>query len=191
MTVMSAEYMRDWRAKQLDADGFLPFQREFTNAVTRKRNPPAICALSAPRASGKSWLCGRLVARSITPGDELFEEGCENILIASSRNQAMIVLEFARAALGESEGYRWRVDGVVHIETRTRVRIVSSDSRRALGLGASCRLAVADEPASWAPQSGRRLWDALATALGKRRMTLCAIGSLAPSALSGSGSFLA
>ena len=88
-----------------------------------------IAALSVPRGNGKSWLCGKLVARSLTPGDPLHEPAVENILVAASRPQAGIVLEFARAALGESGGYRWRVDGAIHIETRTRVRVVSSDSR--------------------------------------------------------------
>ena len=107
-----------------------------------KDHPPEIGALSVPRGNGKSWLCGGLVARSLTPGDPLFEPGVENILVSSSMNQARIVLEFARAALGEAKGYRWRNDGVVHLESRARVRIVSSDARRALGLGANVRLIV-------------------------------------------------
>ena len=35
--------------------------------------------------------------------DLLFEPAVENVLVAASRAQAGIVLEFARAALGESE----------------------------------------------------------------------------------------
>ena len=185
MTVMSAEYMRDWRAKQLDADGFLPFQAAFVKAICRKEHPVSIAALSTPRGNGKSWLAGALVARSLKPGDPLHEAGVENVLVAASRAQAKIVLEFARQALGEAPGYRWRADGVEHLGSRARVRVISSDSRRAMGLGANVRLIVADEPGSWAPQSGRRLWDAMTTALGKRRMTICAIGTLAPSPLSG------
>ena len=65
------------------------------------------------------------------------------------------------------------------------MRIISSDSRRALGIGASVRLIVADEPGSWGPVAGRRLWDAILTSLGKRRTTLCAIGTLAPAPLTG------
>ena len=82
----------------------------------------------------------RVVARSVTPGDALFEPGVENILVSSSTNQARIVLEFARAALGDSEKYRWRNDGVTHLESRARVRIISSDARRSLGLGANVRI---------------------------------------------------
>ena len=120
------------------------------------------------------------MARSITPGDPLFEAGVENILVSSSTNQARIVLEFARAALGEAEGYRWRNDGVVHLESRARVRIVSSDPRRALGLGANVRIIIADEPGAWAPIQGRRLWDAMLTSLGKRKTQIVVVGTLAP-----------
>ena len=125
------------------------------------------------------------MARSLTPGDPLFEPGVENILVSSSTNQARIVLEFARAALGEAEGYRWRNDGVVHLESRARVRIVSSDARRALGLGAAVRLIIADEPGAWSPTAGRRLWDAMLTSLGKRRTQIICVGTLAPAPTTG------
>ena len=172
MPVMSAAYMRQYRALRAirEADGgLLPFQRRFVEAVCRQTKPPDIAVLSVPRGNGKSWLCGQLVARALTPGDPLFEPAVENVLVSASRSQAAIVLDFTRAALGESDGYRWRADGVVHKETRTRVRVISSDANRALGLGANVRLIVADEPGAWGPTAGRRLWDAITTALGKRR----------------------
>ena len=181
-----AAYFREYRQRRAairSADGLLPFQSSFVAAISRKDQPPEIAAASWPRGSGKSWLCGGLVARSLTPGDPLFEPGVENILVSSSRNQAGIVLEFARQALGEASGYRWRNDGVVHEESRARVRIVSSDARRALGLGASVRLIVADEPGAWSPIQGRRLWDAMLTSLGKRRTQVIVVGTLAPAPL--------
>ena len=94
--------------------------------------PPRACgAVASRRGNGKSLaLCGGLVARSLTPGDPLFEPDVENILVSASRNQAAIVLDFTRAALGESDEYRWSKDGVIHKSTRTRVRIVSSDARQ-------------------------------------------------------------
>ena len=192
MATMSAAYMREYRAKRAairNAGGFLPFQAAFASAVSRKEQPVDIAALSVPRGNGKSWLCGKIVARSLTPGDPLHEPAVENILVAASRAQAGIVLEFARAALGESKKYRWRNDGVVHLDSRARVRIVSSDARRALGLGANVRIVVADEPGAWSPTAGRRLWDAITTALGKRRMTIVAVGTLAPSPLTGPASW--
>ena len=172
MAKSRAVYLKGWRAKRaanLGDGGLLPFQQAFTDAVCRVNQPPEIAGLSCPRGNGKSWLCGGIVARSLTPGDPLFEPSVENILVSSSTNQARIVLEFERAALGESDGYRWRNDGVVHLESRARVRIVSSDARRALGLGANVRLIIADEPGAWSPIQGRRLWDAMLTSLGKRQ----------------------
>ena len=149
MVTMSAAYFREYRARRAASraeGGLMPFQSAFVSAVCRKDHPVDIAALSVSRGNGKSWLCGKLVARSITPGDPLFDEGVENVLVAASRPQAGIVLEFARAALGESDEYRWRIDGATHIESRTRVRVISSDSRRALGLGANVRIVIADEP---------------------------------------------
>ena len=167
------------------ADGLLPFQQSFVSALCRKEHRPEIAVLSCPRGNGKSWLCGGLVARSLTPGDPLFEPSVENILVSSSRAQAGIVLEFARQALGESDGYRWRNDGVEHLASRARVRIVSSDARRALGLGANVRLIVADEPGAWSATAGKRLWDAMLTSLGKRRTQIVAVGTLAPAPIMG------
>ena len=171
------------------ADGLLPFQNEFVAAVCRTQSSPEIAAMSVPRGNGKSWLCGGLVARSLTPGDPLHEPGVENILVSASTNQARVVLEFARAALGEVDGYRWRNDGVVHLESRARVRIVSSDARRALGLGANVRLIIADEPGAWSPIQGRRLWDAMVTSLGKRHAQIIVVGTLAPAPLTGVASW--
>ncbi len=187
-----ASYFREYRARRAAraADGgLLPFQSAFCAAICRQDNPPDIAALSVPRGNGKSWLCGAMVARSLTPGDHLFEPAVENVLVAALRPQAGIVLDFARAALGESDAYRWRADGVVHKETRTRVRVISSDSRRALGLGANVRIVIADEPGAWSPTAGRRLWDAITTALGKRRTTVVAVGTLAPAPLTGPASW--
>ena len=180
--------LRAWRAKQR-CGGLLPFQQAFSEAVSRVKRPPDIAALSCPRGNGKSWLCGRLVARSLTPGDSLFDEGVENVLVSASRPQAAIVLEFAREALGEAQGYRWRKDGVEHLDSRTRVRVISSDAKRALGLGANIRIIIADEPGAWAPTAGLRLWNAITTALGKRKMTVVAVGTLAPAPLKGPGSW--
>ena len=192
MAESRAAYFREYRARRrvlLSEGGLLAFQEAFVRAVGRKEHPVEIAALSTPRANGKSWLCGRMVARALTPGDPLFEEGVENILCSASTAQARIVLDFARDALGESEAYRWRIDGAIHKDSRTRVRVISSDSRRALGLGANVRLVIADEPGAWSPTAGRRLWDAVTTALGKRRMTVVAVGTLAPAPLTGPASW--
>ena len=192
MSQSRAAYMRKYRARQTalrSADGLLPFQSSFVSVVCRKDRPVSIAALSTPRGNGKSWLAGLLAARSLTPGDPLHENGVENVLVAASRSQAAIVLDFTRQFLADQEGYRWRLDGVEHLASRARVRVISSDSRRAMGLGANVRLAICDEPGSWAPQSGRRLWDAVCTGLGKRTMTIVAVGTLAPAPLTGPASW--
>ena len=192
MSESRAAYFREYRAKRAvlrSADGLLPFQSSFVSAVCRKDRPVSIAALSTPRGNGKSWLAGLLVARSLTPGDPLHEDGVENVLVAASRAQAAIVLDFTRAFLADQEGYRWRLDGVEHLASRARVKVISSDSRRAMGLGANVRLAICDEPGAWAPQSGRRLWDAVCTGLGKRKMTIIAIGTISPAALTGPASW--
>ena len=192
MTTMSASYQRDRRAKIAmgkEGGGLLPFQKSFVDAVCRNKNPVSIASLSTPRANGKSWLAGLLISRALTPGDPLHENDVENVLVAASRAQAAIVLEFARSFLGDVDGLRWRVDGAEHLASRARVKVYSSDGRRAMGLGANCRIAVCDEPGSWAPQSGRRLFEAVTGAIGKRRMTVVLIGTLSPAALVGPASW--
>ena len=166
-----------------------PSSRRSWRRFAGRINPVSIAALSTPRGNGKSWLAGALISRALTPNDPLHENGVENVLVAASRAQAAIVLDFARQFLADEDGYRWRINGVEHLASRARVKVISSDSRRAMGLGANVRLAVCDEPGSWAPQSGRRLWEAVTGAIGKRRMTVIAIGTLAPSALQGPGAW--
>ena len=166
-------------------DSLRPFQQRFLRAAFAPDIDTA--ALSLPRGNGKSWLGGRLVADSLTPGSSLFVEGAENILVASSLEQARIVFRFARAALGES-GYRYldsvtRI-GVTHRASNTRLRVLSSDSKRALGI-VGARLVVADEPGAWPTLGGQDLHDALETAQGKNRMTVVYLGTIAPSAEGG------
>ena len=82
-----AAYMREYRATRAairNSGGLLPFQASFATAVSRKENPVDIAALSVPRGNGKSWLCGAMVARSLTPGDLLFEPAVENVLVAAA-----------------------------------------------------------------------------------------------------------
>ena len=174
-------YMTKYRAV-LGPDGLLSFQSKFCAAITRVNRPPSIAILSCPRASGKSWLAGRLLARGLTEGDDLHAPNSENLLVASSASQAQITLEFARQAAVDVPDLRWSNVACINTKTRARVKILSSDSRRSLGRGAAARLIVADEPSAWAPTSGRRLWDGLVTSLGKgeRRTTLIAIGTIAP-----------
>ena len=161
MAVMSAAYMREYRARRRirEADGgLLPFQRRFVEAVCRQDKPPELAALSVPRRQRKIVALWRARGAVAHTWRSAIRAGLsKTCLVSASRSQAAIVLDFARAALGESDEYRWSKDGVVHKSTRTRVRVISSDARRALGLGANVRLIVADEPGAWGPTAGRRV----------------------------------
>ena len=169
--------------------GLLPFQQRFVAALTRKHGAPEIGILCTPRAQGKSWLCGQLIGRSLTPGDDLHENSVVNVLVASSRSQASITLEFARQAVADVEGIRWSNDGAIHVASRASIKIISSDARRSLGLGAHARWLFCDEPSAWSPQAGRRLFDSMRTALGKRKCQIVLCGTVAPSPTQGVGSW--
>lgn len=139
-----------------------------------------------PRGNGKSWLAAHLVARAMTPGDPLFQRGGEPLLVASSLDQARIVYRFARAALGD-DGYRYLDSGtrlaITHPETATRLRVLSSDAKRAMGI-VGCPLLIADEPGAWVGAGGELMHDAIQTAQGKpgSPLRVVYIGTLAPAA---------
>ena len=188
MPTMSATYMRDYRARRAverDGGGLLPYQREFLAAVTRRDNRPEIAACSVGRGNGKTFLAGALLAKALKPSDDpLYVEGAESVLVSASRPMAALTLEAARLVLGDDPEFRWRLDGVEHLKTRTRCRVLSSDSRRAYGLGSTMNIAVLDEPGSFAPTSGERLWRALLGSLGKNASArILACGTIAPAAV--------
>ena len=188
MVTMSAAYMREYRAKRAverDGDFLLPYQRQFLAAVTRRDNRPELAAVSVGRGNGKTYLCGEMLARALKPSDDpLYVEGAESVLVSASRPMAELTLEAARLSLGDDPEFRWRRDGVEHMKTRTRCRVLSSDSRRAFGLGSALNLAVLDEPGSFAPTSGERLWRALLGSLGKNSSArILACGTIAPAAV--------
>ena len=71
-----------------------------------------------------------------------------------------------------------------HKATNTRVRVASSDAKRAFGI-VGARLVVGDEPAAWQERGGAMMFDALSTAGGKNEMLLLLIGTLAPGSPTG------
>ncbi|MCY3845695.1 MAG: hypothetical protein OXH69_19390 [Acidobacteria bacterium] len=161
-----------------------PFQQRFVRAALDSRTDTAV--LSLPRGNGKSWLAAHLVARAMTPGDLLFQRGGEPLLVASSLDQARIVYRFARAALGD-DGYRYLDSGtrlaITHPSTATRLRVLSSDAKRAMGI-VGCPLLIADEPGAWVGAGGELMHDAIQTAQGKpgSPLRVVYIGTLAPAA---------
>ena len=164
-----------------------PFQRDFVRAATAPGIDTA--ALSLPRGNGKSFLAAHLLTRVMTETDPLFTPGTESVLCAASIEQARIVFRFMRAALEHDGNYKL-VDsanriGVVHKPTNTRLRIIGSSGRTAMGL-VNTPWAVCDEPGSWETLGGQLMHDAIQTAQGKPGSPLRAIyiGTLAP-AMSG------
>lgn len=161
--------------------------RRFQRAFIRNATRPGIdtACFSTPRGNGKSWLAAHLVARALTPGDGLFVPGSESVLLAASIEQARIVHRFARATLESRGGYRFLDSatraGITHLATNTRLRVVGSNGRTAMGL-VGCPLAIADEPGAWETAGGELLHDAIQTAQGKPGSPLRAvyIGTLAP-----------
>ena len=161
--------------------------RAFQKRFVKQALAPGIdvAALSIPRGNGKSWLAGHLLTRCLTPGDDLHVPGSEYLLCAGSIEQARLVYSFIRPELEPRGGYSF-IDsttriGVTHRATNTRLRILSSNGKTALGI-VNCPLLVADEPGSWEVVGGTAMFDAIITALGKPNspMRTIFIGTLAP-----------
>ena len=159
------------------------FQRRFLAGALAPGVSTA--ALSLPRGNGKSWLAGYVVARILDPSDPLFRPGTESVLCAANVEQARIVFRFAREALEPSGEYRF-IDsvsriGIVHKASNTRLRVISSSGKSAMGL-VQTPWAICDEPGSWEVNGGLLMWDALTTARGKpgSPLKILLIGTLAP-----------
>ena len=144
-----------------------------------------VAALSIPRGNGKSWLAAHLLTRCLTPGDALHVRGSEYLLCAASIEQARLVSKFVRADLEPTGAYRF-IDsttrlGITHKESNTRLRVLSSNGKTAMGI-VGCPLLVADEGGSWEQVGGQLMYDAIVTSLGKPDSPMRAIfiGTLAP-----------
>ena len=163
------------------------FQKRFLSAALSPGVDTA--CLSLPRGNGKSALAGFLVTRILTPNDPLFRPGTESVIGAASLEQGRIVFRFARQALEPTGEYRFldsntRI-GITHKATNTRLRVIGSNGRTAMGL-VQTPWAILDEPGAWETNGGQLLHDAIETAQGKPGSPLKAlyVGTLAP-ALSG------
>ena len=145
-----------------------PFQRRFL----RRALAPDVdtAAFSIPRGNGKSFLAAHILERALTPGDSLHVPGAEYVLGASSIEQARLTFRFVRAALEPSGQYRFTDSytriGITHLATNTRLRVISSNAKGAMGL-VGVPMAVLDEPGSFEVIGGTLMYDAMKTAQGK------------------------
>ena len=95
------------------------------------------------------------------------------------------MLGFVREALADREDdYRWLDSGqrlaCTHKATGTKLRVLSSSGKRAMGLSQFSTI-YADEPAAWEARGGALMFDALRQSLGKRAgQRLVLIGTRAP-----------
>ena len=168
--------MRKRERASLRKYGLLAWQHNLLNLVAS--GDYEVVLASAPRGSGKSLTCARLALEALTSGGALHEKRGKVLLVASSRTQASLVLE-ALVELDGADAISVSLTGAKG-DDGASCRVLGSDSRRAQGLGGE-RLVIADEPASWLPSDGPRLWRALIGASGKREgRTLVAVGTRAP-----------
>ena len=179
---MTSGAVVDWMSAR---QPLAPFQRRFIRGAFRPGIDTAV--LCGPRGLGKSSLSGELLACALDPSGPLHVPGADNVLLAGSLEQARAVFRFLRARCQESD-FRYTDSGqrisVKHPATNTRVRVASSDAKRAFGL-VGARLVVGDEPAAWEARGGALMYDALSTSGGKNEMLLILIGTKAPAPLDG------
>lgn len=157
----------------------LKFQTRFLAAALAPDVDTA--ALSLARGNGKTHLAGFILANRLAETD-----GTECVLLAGSLSQARLTFRVVRGLLGEVE-WKWAdsatLCGARHPKTGTRLRVISSNARTALGL-VGVPLVVGDEPGSWEVAGGALMFDALATAQGKpdSPLRVVLIGTRAPAA---------
>lgn len=154
----------------------LDFQEQFVRGVYGNlddlgRRRVRLAALSVARGNGKSAiLAGLSLAHLLGPMGEAYGE-C--YAAALDREQAGVLYRMTRAYI---EATPWMAAAVnikdwhkeiIHEESQSIWRALTSDARKAHGLAPS--FWIADEVAQW---RSRELWDNLATGMGKRAQAL-------------------
>ena len=146
-----------------------------------------LSALSLSRANGKTALCGWLCAEALRPGSTLYDASAEVVIVSASMEQTRTLFGFVQdeiAARGALDEYVF-VDsnqrlGVRHKPSGARLRAISSDPKRAMGLS-RFRTIIGDEPASWPDRQGELMFHALRQAVGKRAgQRLVLVGTRSP-----------
>ena len=163
--------------------------RRFQADLLKKVADPNIdtVAFSCPRANGKTYLGGRILANALTPGHPLNRPGKEYILGAASLEQARLTYAVVRQILEPSGEFRWLDSatrlGATHIPTNTKLRAISSNAKSSFGL-VGVPVVVLDEAGALENVGGQMLADSLMTAQGKpgSDLKLILLGTLAPQA---------
>ena len=146
--------------------------------------------LSIPRGNAKSWLGAYVAVQAMTPSHKWYVgDRREVIVVAASLEQSRAVFGQFRDMLetsGLADEYRWtdsqRSLGCLDKRTNTRLRVMSSSGRSAMGL-VNVGLLIADEPAAWKVNDGELLYRAITTAQAKpgSLLRVLMIGTIAPS----------
>ena len=163
--------------------GILPFQREWLSKAFAANID--LAGLSAARGCGKSTLAGWVAACAVAPQGQLHEPGGAVLIVAPTTSQGRECLLAAKRFLEGVDDLRWRDSasniGVRHVPTAAECRILAASSKSLLGYGANASVIVFDEVAA-SGSSGRAVFDALITGLGKRQgQKLIALGTRSPS----------
>ncbi len=176
--------LRKLERASLAASGLLRWQSRLLESACDPR--VSVAMATAPRGGGKSLVCGRLALEFLGRSGRLHEKNGVGLVCAASLTQAALVT----AALRRMEGadrFQFRASGRVEGDDGAVLRVLSSDARRALGLGAE-RLILCDEPSGWLPAMGPALWDAIIGSIGKREgRTIVLAGTRHPAVENGTG----
>ena len=127
--------------------------------------------IELPRKAGKSSLAAGLALMCLVSDNE---EGGEVYTAAADRDQASIVFGIAKRFV-ESDEYLSKHckiyrNAIVVPSTGSTMKALSSDSKSAHGLSASC--VIADELHVWSKPDARELYEALLTSQGARKQPL-------------------
>jgi phage terminase large subunit-like protein len=122
------------------------------------------------RGNGKSMIASCVALYELLGSGE---PGAECFSIATRKEQAKIVFDEACRIIKQSPVLKKRVknyrDSLFIPDTASKFQPLASDEDSLDGLRPQC--IIADELAAWST-SGRKLWDVLVSALGKRRSPL-------------------
>ena len=117
-------------------------------------------------------MAAHILARALTPGDELNVPGAEYLLCSASIEQSRMCYRPIRQWLDEQYPGDYRfIDsvqriGICHKASGTRLRVMSSSAKTSAGI-VGCPLVVADEPGAWEVTNGMMMHDMIETAKGK------------------------